>query len=177
MFFVYYDWVWGPHWNIVTASYTTKLIDVKSIFLKYFKTSFSCSPITKLTRPCKLLFFGVPYMATCIFLIFYNEPELGEEIDPGMAFTPLPSCIGWGLNPRPSNREPGALPQDHSFCSLLNICRELLVIPCNHSRVIDIFQRDNRNRKFSSHLEQFLYSSIEMKAISSWSHIWRWCYN
>jgi len=37
-------------------------------------------------------FFGVPHLATCIFLIFYNEPELGAEfIDPGMALTPLPS--------------------------------------------------------------------------------------
>jgi len=25
----------------------------------------------------------VPHLATCIFLIFYNEPELGAEIDPG----------------------------------------------------------------------------------------------
>jgi len=25
---------------------------------------------------------------------FYNEPELGVEIDPGMALTPLPSSIG-----------------------------------------------------------------------------------
>jgi hypothetical protein len=29
-------------------------------------------------------------LATCIFLIFYKEPELGAEIDPGMALTPLP---------------------------------------------------------------------------------------
>ncbi len=27
-----------------------------------------------------LSFFGVPHLATCIFLIFYNEPELGAEI-------------------------------------------------------------------------------------------------
>ncbi len=27
---------------------------------------------------------GVPHLATCIFLIFYNEPELGAEIDPGI---------------------------------------------------------------------------------------------
>jgi len=30
---------------------------------------------------------------TCIFLFFYNEPELGVGIDPGMALTPLPSSI------------------------------------------------------------------------------------
>jgi len=35
----------------------------------------------------------VPHLATCIFLFFYNEPELGVEIDPGMALTPLPSTI------------------------------------------------------------------------------------
>ena len=31
-------------------------------------------------------------------LIFYNEPELGAEIDPGMALTPLPSSIERGSN-------------------------------------------------------------------------------
>jgi len=59
--------------------------------------------------------FGVPHLATCIFLFFYNEPELGVGIDPGMALTQLPSSIGWGSNPRPSDREPSALPLDHSF--------------------------------------------------------------
>jgi len=54
-------------------------------------------------------FFGV------FFFFFYNEPELGAGINPGMALTPLPSSIGRGLNPRPSNREPSALPLDHSF--------------------------------------------------------------
>jgi len=39
-------------------------------------------------------FFGVPHLATCIFLVFYNEPKLGVGIDPGMALTPLPSSIG-----------------------------------------------------------------------------------
>jgi hypothetical protein len=29
----------------------------------------------------------VPHSATCIFLFFYNEPELGAGIDPGMALT------------------------------------------------------------------------------------------
>jgi len=38
--------------------------------------------------------FGVPHLATCIFHIFYNEPELGAEINPGMVLTPLPSSIG-----------------------------------------------------------------------------------
>jgi len=66
-------------------------------------------------------FFGVPHLATCIFLFFYNEPELGVGIDPGMALTPLPSSIlpssiGQGSsNPRPSDHEPSALPLDHSF--------------------------------------------------------------
>jgi len=63
-----------------------------------------------------LSFFGVPHLATCIFLIFYDEPELGAGIDHGMALTPLPSSIGWGLNPRPSDRELSALPLDDSFC-------------------------------------------------------------
>jgi len=58
-------------------------------------------------------FFGVPHLATCIFIFFYNEPEFGVGIDPGMALT---SSIGHGLNPQPSDREPRALPLDHSFC-------------------------------------------------------------
>jgi len=62
-----------------------------------------------------IIFFGVPHLATCIFLFLYNEPELGVGINPGMAFTPLLSSIGQGLNPRPSGREPSALPLDHSF--------------------------------------------------------------
>jgi len=62
------------------------------------------------------IFFGVPHLATCIFLVFYNEPELGVGIDPGMALTPLPSSIGKGLNPRPSDCELSTLLQDHSFC-------------------------------------------------------------
>jgi len=64
-----------------------------------------------------LIFFGVPHLDTCIFLFFYNEPELGKGIDPGMALTPLPSSNGQGSNPRPSDLEPSALPLelDHSF--------------------------------------------------------------
>ncbi len=62
-----------------------------------------------------LIFFGVPHSATCIFLIFYNETELGVEIDPSMALTPLPSSIGWGSNPQPSDCEPSAQLLDHSF--------------------------------------------------------------
>jgi len=61
-------------------------------------------------------FFGVPHLATSILLFFYNEPELGVETVPGMALTPLPSSIGRGSNPRSSDREPSALPLDHSFC-------------------------------------------------------------
>jgi len=53
----------------------------------------------------KNIFFYVPHLATCIFLFFYNEPELGVGIDPGMALTPLPSSIGHGSNPQPSDRE------------------------------------------------------------------------
>jgi len=41
-----------------------------------------------------IFFFGVPHLATCIFLVFYNEPELGVGIDPGMALTPFASSIG-----------------------------------------------------------------------------------
>jgi hypothetical protein len=62
-----------------------------------------------------LIFFGVPHLAACIFLFFYNEPELGVGIDPGMVLTPLPYSIGRGLNPRPSDREPSALLLDHGF--------------------------------------------------------------
>ncbi len=60
-------------------------------------------------------FFGVPHLATCIFLFFYNEPELGVRINPGMALTPLPFSIGQGSIPQPYNCELSALPLDHSF--------------------------------------------------------------
>ncbi len=56
-------------------------------------------------------FFGVPHLATCIFLVFCNELELGAEIDPGMALTPLPSSIGRGSNPRHSDCKTSARPQ------------------------------------------------------------------
>jgi hypothetical protein len=57
------------------------------------------------------IFLGVPHLA--IFLFFYNEPELGVGIDPDMALAPLSSSIG--LNPRPPDHEPSALPLDHGF--------------------------------------------------------------
>ncbi len=58
---------------------------------------------------------------------FYNEPELGVGVDPGMALTPLPSSIGRGLNPRPSDHEPSALLLDHGF-RLTNIFLIRLII-------------------------------------------------
>ena len=61
------------------------------------------------------IFYGLPHLATCTFLFFYNEPELGVRIDPGMALTPLPSSIGRGLNPQPSDRGPSALSLDYGF--------------------------------------------------------------
>jgi hypothetical protein len=69
--------------------------------------------------PCcrfKNYFFLVCPIWLPVFLsFFYNEPELGVGIDPGVALTPLPSSIGRGLNPRPSDHEPSALPLDHGF--------------------------------------------------------------
>ncbi len=58
----------------------------------------------------------MPHLATCIFLFFYNEPELGVGINPGFALTPPPSSIGWGSNPPPSEHELSALPLEHSAC-------------------------------------------------------------
>jgi len=49
-------------------------------------------------------------------VFFYNEPELGVGIDPGVALTPLPSSIGLdGDRTHDSDREPSVLPLDHSF--------------------------------------------------------------
>ena len=56
--------------------------------------------------------FGYLYFLSFLILI---EPGLGAGIDPGMGLTPLPSSIGRGLIPRPSNRESSTLPLDHSF--------------------------------------------------------------
>jgi len=52
---------------------------------------------------------------TWLPVFFHKEPELGAGIYPDMASTPLPSRIGRGLNPRPSDRELSALSLDHSF--------------------------------------------------------------
>ncbi len=54
-----------------------------------------------------------------LVLIFYKEPELDAEIDPGMALTQLPSSIEWGSNPQPSDCELSALPLDYSCFSIL----------------------------------------------------------
>ncbi len=67
---------------------------------------------------CLIFFWCAPF-GYLYFLIFYNEPELGVGIDPGMALSPLPSSNGKGLNPRHSDREPSALRLDHSFHLLL----------------------------------------------------------
>ncbi len=61
----------------------------------------------------------MPHLATCIFLFFYNEPELGVEIDPGMDLTPLPSSIGRGSNPRLSDCELSATAFTYSVLPLL----------------------------------------------------------
>jgi len=62
-------------------------------------------------------FFLIILLVCPIWLpVFSYFSELGVGIDSGMALTPLPSSIGRGSNPRPSDREPSALPLDHSFC-------------------------------------------------------------
>jgi len=66
----------------------------------------------------KQLFLVCPILLPVFSYFFYNEPEPGVGINPGMALTPLPSSIGRGSNPQPSDREPSALPLDHSFRSL-----------------------------------------------------------
>ncbi len=39
------------------------------------------------------IFFGMPHWLPVLFLFFYNEPELGAGINPGMALSPFPSSI------------------------------------------------------------------------------------
>ncbi len=85
------------------------------------------------------VFFGVPHLATCIFLFFDNEPELGVGIDPGMAFTPLPSSMEQGSNPQPSDCEPSAHSLDHNFrlqfrwsYSLFLACFSLFLVVVSH---------------------------------------------
>ena len=70
--------------------------------------------------PFKKYFFGVPIWLPVFSYFFYNEPELGVGVDPGMALTPLQSSIGQGSNQQPSDHESSALPLDHSFCFLLS---------------------------------------------------------
>jgi len=40
-----------------------------------------------------MYFLVCPIWLLVFFLFFYNEPELGAGIDPGMALTPFPSSI------------------------------------------------------------------------------------
>jgi hypothetical protein len=67
----------------------------------------------------KIFFWCAPFGYLYFSYFFYNEPELGVGIDPGMALTPLPSSIGRGLNPQPSNCELSALLLDLSFHFLI----------------------------------------------------------
>jgi len=77
----------------------------------------------------KLFFWCAPfgYLYFLSFLIL-NEPGLGAGFDPGMALTPLPSSIGWGSIPRPSNCEPSTLPLDHSFRLRSHDCLKLTLL-------------------------------------------------
>ncbi len=69
-----------------------------------------------------LFFSGCAPFGYLYFIYFQlNEPGLGAGIDPGMAFTPLPSSIGWGSNPQPSDCEPSALPLEHSFRYVMHV--------------------------------------------------------
>ncbi len=63
----------------------------------------------------KNIFLVCPIWLPVFSYFFHNEPELRVGINPGMALTPLQSSIGRGLNPRPSDREPSALPLDHGW--------------------------------------------------------------
>jgi len=65
----------------------------------------------------------VPHLATLIFLFFYNEPEFGVGINPGMVLTPIPSSIGQGSNLRPSGRE-----QRQCFTARPQLSLSLLVV-------------------------------------------------
>ena len=74
------------------------------------------------TSFCFFLPYPVAYLlklqtGSSIYIGHYkpNETELGVGIYSGIALTPLPSSIGQGLNLRPSDREPSAVPLDHSF--------------------------------------------------------------
>jgi len=73
----------------------------------------------------RYIFLVCPIWLPVFFLFFYYEPELGAEINPGMALTPLPSSIGRESNPPPSDHKPSALPLDHSFCFMQRDIRQL----------------------------------------------------
>jgi len=103
----------------------------------------------------------VPHLATCIFLYFYNEPELGVEIYPGIALTPLSSSIGRGSNSRPSDREPSALPLDHSFrFKLKSNIKQFLFITFTS----EIFSSIKLRKRF--HLEIFYSKDLPFHMIN-----------
>ncbi len=60
-------------------------------------------------------FFGVPHLATCIFILFnycMNQDWVQELI---LAWLWHHFHLALGSNPRPFDHEPSALPLDHSF--------------------------------------------------------------
>ncbi len=83
---------------IITQSHDEHLKGINKLYKDVAVSNVSFKCIFGVSHLATYIFdrsFGVPH--TCIFLFFYNKPELGVGIDPGMALTPLPSSIGWGL--------------------------------------------------------------------------------
>ena len=94
------DWIWlsdalseTARRRIIPVLNTKKMLKIK--FFRWFYLKKCPRIIGKLILVFLSCFFGVPHLATCIFLSFLLiEPELGAGIDPGMALTPFPSRNG-----------------------------------------------------------------------------------
>jgi len=71
-----------------------KLLFFKLELLHSLKTEFNrISSLTYILFLKNFFFLVCPIWLPVFFLFFYNEPELGAEINPGMAVAPFPSSI------------------------------------------------------------------------------------
>ncbi len=97
----------NPAWSLKWSFLMWKLLNVITFTKGYWAKLFSyCYHSVNNITFRKYFFWWAPF--GCLYFLSFkllNEPELGAGIDPGMSLTPLPSSIGWDLNPQPSNCE------------------------------------------------------------------------
>ncbi len=103
-------------------------------------------------------FFGEPHLATCIFILFnycMNQDWVQESI---LAWLWHHFHLALGSNPRPFDREPSALPLDHSFCYYILHVN-------NHYFWTKIFKYELSNKNFRTKIfvQKFSNKNVRQK--------------